>query len=312
MKRKVFVFCSTILLVFTLSGCTALSQEDLDLVQQEVDSIVVYDDTSIKAQLAVIEASLTTLESEAYNDEALQEKITALQTNFTALLASVETMNETLSASQETEMLVRLISIEATLLTLATDISTSQTDISTLTEQVNSMSNSSEESNYDYIYDVDGNYITGKELLDLLSYKYFGVINSDDDFGGCNPVCYGISSDIFFGQEFNETMDANDFFARYVLFLEELRMYEFYYEHRSGISLNFHTNENEYYEYFYFDISTTTLLNTGFDTSVHEIMNKMFDIRFNSEGPFTEADIQNAYDAYVAAETYAGTVLDIN
>ena len=106
-------------------------------------------------------------------------------------------------------------------------------------------------------------------------------------------------------------MDMNDYLARYVLFIEELRLYEFYYEHRSEFSLNFYTNLDDYFEYFYFNISTTTLLNDGFDTSVHEIMNELFDIRFNSEGILIEADVQNAYDAYVTAETYIGTVLEI-
>lgn len=238
-----------------LTGCTIASQEDLSIIQKEVDGIVGYDDATIKAQLIAIEATLTTLESEVFDDKDLQAKVTTLLSNVTSLLESIETINTTLGTSKEADMLAQLAIIESTLLVFTTDLLDLQTDILSLAEDVASISNSGGQTNYDYIYDVDGKYISGRELIGLLTTKYFGVA-SMLDLVSCNPICYYVSRDIFIGIETNEIVDMNDLFARYTLMIEEFRLYKFYYENRSGIDLDFYSDVDETYQYFYFGIST--------------------------------------------------------
>lgn len=311
MKRKLLVLSLSLLIGISLTGCKYATQEDVKTVEDKVSEINGYDDQEIKDQVFAIESTLATLELQGYDDEDVQAKITLLQDSITNLLAAIATINTTLGDSQETDILVQINTIEANLLTLTSDLLIAQNAIDELQEEGTSSSGSELVKNIDYIFDDNGDYVKGLDLMNMLIFKYFGIFLENPEY--CENVCLNVSSDIMFDYNTSEVIDLVETFAKYILMLEELRTYEFYYENRDGIMMSLSNDLGmDVWTNFSIQVPTTTLLHSDFNISVHEIFNSMYDVRFYSHNiTITENDIQDAYDKLVDEGTFSGYVLDI-
>ncbi len=308
MKRKILVLAMVLVTGSLLSGCSLVSTDDLEQVQKEVDQIVVYDDTAIKTQITTIEATLESLSDLSINDTATQVKITALQESVTSLTAAVDTINTTLNSSQETEILARLELIETSITSISTDLLEVIGDL----EALSGSQSIGQDEDYSYIYDSNGDYISVYDVMELLIEKYIGPVEYNED-GYCEDICFEAYDNIYFSVYTREEIDMPLELAKMILMYEELYQYKYYYKDRMEISMSL-ANElsDEVFYSVYFRVPASSYLNDDFSISVHEIFNKMYDVRFNNyDTEFVEADVQAAYDTLVALGTYSGFVLDI-
>lgn len=144
-----------------------------------------------------------------------------------------------------------------------------------------------------YIWDVDGNYINAKTLIDSLVLKYFNQTSNYSNVGT------EFRFDIY-GTE----LSNDDIIARLTLLILELEQYDFYLLDSSELLVVLNQGASSY-----FRITRMTILTTDNYTLTPDMFwEKLMDTEV--EGfVYSIEEVTTLYDDYVTNETFTGYVL---
>lgn len=152
----------------------------------------------------------------------------------------------------------------------------------------------------DYLFDINGEFVNEHDLQSLLGSKYLGIydiVNDDAIVGFQFKLKYIINSPI---------ADIDEFVARVIMLVNELRLYDFYIIGSSEIYLSF---DIEGIGTVYFKFLVQTLLTDTLPVVPDVVCNEWLFTQLYGLSPNVD-NVQAYYDAYVLNGTFDGYVLN--
>lgn len=278
MKKILIVLMMVLLLGACAPSSTTDNQDDIDklytdfaTLQAQIDAIEDYNDTELWGAIDEIELSIL----------ALQERIDNLV--LTKGLNGQTSIYENQSVyTAENNPLTRL--------------STSLTQLKDTFDKNKTAPA--------YIVDIDGTYVSFRELGYRLKTKYFGNSSVHGE------EMFDIGSKALIKIFFTSDMSNEEVLARSILFIEELRLYEFYILSCPELELRIY-RQDSYDHKVIVNIPLVVMINDYFDITPDGIISGDYEMSlFVTDNGLNQSLTEQYYNSFVNNNTFEGYVLN--
>lgn len=278
MKKILIVLMMVLLLGACAPSSTTDNQDDIDklytdfaTLQAQIDAIEDYNDTELWGAIDEIELSIL----------ALQERIDNLVV--TKGLNGQTSIYENQSVyTAENNPLTRL--------------STSLTQLKDTFDKNKTAPA--------YIVDIDGTYVSFRELGYRLKTKYFGNSSVHGE------EMFDIGSKALIKIFFTSDMSNEEVLARSILFIEELRLYEFYILSCPELELRIY-RQDSYDHKVIVNIPLVVMINDYFDITPDGIISGDYEMSlFVTDNGLNQSLTEQYYNSFVNNNTFEGYVLN--